>query len=119
MGWLQSIIEAIKQIFGFGEKIAENKSQKIPLQKEAIQERAETVTVKQDNKQHRLRQVIPKREIKAKVSVMNLKWVLQKKVVKTCYNLIESGEKITAIEKVSEGVRITTETNSILLPYKK
>lgn len=103
---IQSIIEAIKQIFGFGEKLAENKSQKIPLQKEAIKEKAETIVIRQDNKQHKLKKVIPKREIVAKIELLELKFRDFKRVKKAAYSLIESGEQITAIGIDDGGVKI-------------
>lgn len=51
---LQSIIEAIKSFFGFGEQIAENKGAKIPLQEKAIREAADTRVIKHHRRQDRI-----------------------------------------------------------------
>lgn len=51
---LQGIIEAIKNFFGFGEQLAENKGLKIPMQENAIREHADTRVIRQELRQDKI-----------------------------------------------------------------
>lgn len=50
----QSIINFLSQLFGFSEKIADNRGQKIPMQEKEIREKADTGVVREEVKQDRI-----------------------------------------------------------------
>lgn len=95
---LQSLWEAIKSIFGFGSDVAKNQAQKIPMKEPAIREKAETKVVKENNKQHRLKQVIPKEQIEAEVYTLGLKNRFRRQLTNILHNIIKSGGTINTIE---------------------
>lgn len=108
LDWLGQILEALGlgSLWQYLKQGSENKGQKIPYQKGSIEEKSDTKVVRHDNRQHRLRKVIPKREIGAKVQLLGLRKRDFRRVKNACNLLIESGEQITGIGMDDTGVKI-------------
>lgn len=85
------------KLLGVSEQIAENKGEKIPMQEPAIREKAETRAEKENIKQHRLKQVIPKEQIEAEVQTLGLKKRHERRLTNILHDLITSGATINTI----------------------
>lgn len=118
---IQSIIEAIKQFFGFGQKIAENKALKIPLKEKSILSEAEKDAQHDKNKTWKKSKFIPKREIEAAVKALwienNLMGLKNKrernKLIELLTNNIISGDEVSDLGWEGEKVRYTLTRNSV------
>lgn len=110
MGWWTFIKQFLLALIGMSKQVAENKGERIEHQAEAIRERSETVAGRENNKQERLKDVIPKERIAAEIRTLQLRIGSQKRLIKLCHDHIEAGHRITDLYWVdSSGNRCSRE----------
>lgn len=107
MNWLNSIFGLLKSIFGFGEKIAENKALKIPMQEDAIRSKADKRTQKNEFKIEKRVDRKTKKECFAEIRLLNLSIRQSRKTKKEISNIIRAGYEVVKIERSGEGAKIT------------
>lgn len=110
MSWLSTIIETIKRLFSLGEKIADNRGDKIPYQKEAIQAKADTKVLKNKLKQDKLEAEREWRRHEKRFDFLaenNLTRREEKKHRKQLEKLVKSGAIVTDISESGDGLIVS------------
>lgn len=95
-----AFIEAIKEFFGFSKQVAENKGDKIPMQKEQIEAVSKKKAQKAKNKEEELREEGTKDDWVPKVrffkKCLSLRWELH--AINQVQRILDAGHKIIAIK---------------------
>lgn len=110
MSWLTTIIELLKRFFSLGEKIAENKGDKIPYQKEAIEARSKTKVARNDLKQDKLKAEREWRKLEKRFDFLaetNLSRKEERKHRRQIEKLVKSGAVVTDITESGDGIIVS------------